>query len=200
MQLRPNLKSESGSFRWPFWTKTARFGLALALTACTPQPPAATEVAPQEVLQPVLVVPQLSHAKVVGVIDGDTVDVLLPGNVQQRLRLNGIDAPERGRPFGNNAKLFLSDVIMAKDIQFEALDTDRYDRVIAEIYTGETRVTEALVAAGLAWHYIEYSSDPALADAENAARAKQLGLWSDPRFVAPWEWRKLSKDERDRLR
>ena len=67
------------------------------------------------------------------------------------------------------------------------------------IIDGEN-LNSALVAAGLAWHYKRYSDDETLARAERDARAASLGLWSDPRHVAPWDWRKLSKDERDKLR
>lgn len=142
----------------------------------------------------------LVTAKVVGVVDGDTMDVLLPGNIQQRLRLNGIDTPERGQPFGNNAKKYLSELTMGKQIEFEPFDTDRYDRVIAETYVSGNRIGLLLVEAGLAWQYEKYSDDPILASAQQSARERQIGLWSDPRFVAPWEWRKLSKEERDKLR
>jgi len=142
----------------------------------------------------------LVTAKVVGVVDGDTIDVLLPGNIQQRLRLNGIDTPERGQPFGNNAKQYLSELIMGKQIEYEPLDTDRYDRVIAETYVSGNRIGLLLVQTGLAWHYEKYSDDESLRAAQFKAQELKLGLWSDNRFVAPWDWRKLSKEERDKLR
>jgi endonuclease YncB( thermonuclease family) len=82
----------------------------------------------------------------------------------------------------------------------QAMNTDRYGRTIADVYVGEQRVTLALVTAGLAWHYKKYSDDAVLNDAEIGAREAGRGLWSDPRHVAPWEWRRLSKDERDELR
>ena len=135
-------------------------------------------------------------AKVIGIVDGDTVDVLLENKTTLRLRFNAIDAPERGQPFGNNAKQFVSDQIFGQQIRIVDHGRDRYDRLIADLYrNGETiSLNAALVHAGLAWHYTEYSDD------ETLAAANQRGLWSDPRYVAPWDWRKLSKEERDKLR
>lgn len=146
------------------------------------------------------VLPNQFVAKVIGITDGDTIDVLTDQNETIRLRLNGIDAPERGQPFGNNAKQFLSDLVGGQTIRIVDLLRDRYDRMIAELYRGEERVTLSLVKAGLAWHYVRYSDDNELALAETTAKASSLGLWNDHRFVAPWDWRKLSKIERDQLR
>tara|TARA_R110002073_G_scaffold20209_5_gene72799 strand:- start:4653 stop:5201 length:549 start_codon:yes stop_codon:yes gene_type:complete len=142
---------------------------------------------------------ELFDAKVIGVIDGDTVDVLR-GQETIRIRLNGIDAPERGQPFGNNAKQFVSDQIFGKTIQVEALDEDRYGRTIADLHFYQKRITLELVEVGLAWHYTQYSDEEALANAQVEAQQAKRGLWADPRHVAPWDWRKLSKVERDRLR
>jgi len=166
----------------------------LLLTGCTSNTPTTTVEPPTVQRQ------ELQIAKVVGIVDGDTIDVLIDGNQQQRLRLNGIDAPERGQPFGNNAKQFLSKQLMGKQIEYASLDTDRYERVIAEIYVNDQRIGLSLVEAGLAWHYEKYSDDEELAAAQSKAKELKLGLWSDPRFIAPWDWRKLSKEERDELR
>ncbi|MCS7469552.1 thermonuclease family protein [Stieleria sp. ICT_E10.1] len=77
----------------------------------------------------------------------------------------------------------------------------RYGRTIGEVYAGGQRLGVDLVAAGLAWHYTQYAPDDTdLANAEREAREAKRGLWSDPRHVAPWDWRKLSKEERDQLR
>lgn len=163
------------------------FFLAIAaITGCDPQTPSSA--------------PAGFTAKVVGITDGDTIDVLLDDKTTQRLRLNGIDAPERGQPFGNNAKQFLSDRIGGQLIQITPLDTDRYGRTIAELNHNHERITLALVRQGLAWHYVRYSDDPDLDAAQREAQANARGLWSDPRHVPPWEWRKLSKEERDQLR
>lgn len=137
--------------------------------------------------------------KVVGVVDGDTIDVLV-NNSPLRLRLNGVDTPEKGQPFGNNAKDDLADLIGGKQVKYVVRDSDRYGRSIADVYLGNLYVNLWLVQQGLAWHYVAYSDDTVIAAAEAEARAAGRGLWSDPRKVAPWNWRKLSKLERDEFR
>lgn len=140
------------------------------------------------------------HAKCVGVIDGDTVDILTPDMEQVRLRLASIDAPERGQPFGNTAKKFLSDLIFDQEIEYTVSDTDKYGRSIAFISINSKDVNAAMIQQGLAWHYLDYSDDENLTRLESVARSEKRGLWSDSRHVAPWDWRKLSKEERDKLR
>ena len=92
--------------------------------------------------------------------------------------------------------------LLSQQIRIVDHGRDRYDRIIADLYrNGETiSLNAALVHAGLAWHYTEYSDDETLAATQDDAAANQRGLWSDPRYVAPWDWRKLSKEERDKLR
>lgn len=137
--------------------------------------------------------------KVVKIIDGDTVDLLV--NRQPfRLRLNGIDTPEKGQPFGNAAKDALAKAIGGQQVQFIVRDTDRYNRSIADIYFRGVHINKWLVQKGLAWHYKAFSDDAELAEAERQAAAASRGLWADPRRVAPWDWRKLSKLERDEYR
>lgn len=139
--------------------------------------------------------------KVVGIIDGDTIDVLNADKTTTRIRFNGIDCPETGQPFGKNAKEFINDMIGGKSVRFVEHDKDRYGRTIGDVYSESTLVNLELVCAGLAWHYVQYApDDKALAAAEAEARKAKRGLWSDARHVAPWDWRKLSKAERDKLR
>ena len=128
-------------------------------------------------------------AKVVGISDGDTITVLA-GREQVRVRLNGIDCPERGQPFGDRAKRRASKLAFGKDVTVRPFGTDRYGRTIADVTLPDGRVlNRELVAAGLAWHYRRYSHDETLAALERRAREARLGVWSDPRPVAPWELR-----------
>lgn len=140
--------------------------------------------------------------RVVSVTDGDTIDVLLADKTTVRVRFNGIDALERGQPFGNGAKKTLSEAFGGPtDVHVVDLGQDRYGRMIGEAYSDGERLSVALVSAGLAWHYVKYSpEDDELAAAECDAKETRLGLRSDPRHVTPWDWRKLSKAERDQLR
>jgi len=137
--------------------------------------------------------------KVISITDGDTADILKDGK-PLRLRFAGIDTPEKGQPFGNNAKQALSDRIGGKFVRVVIQETDRYGRAIADIYDEQGHVNLWLVQQGLAWHYTAYSDDVGLATAERDAKAGNRGLWSDRRAVAPWNWRKLSKVERDEYR
>ncbi|GAB5444211.1 MAG: hypothetical protein Fues2KO_45600 [Fuerstiella sp.] len=156
----------------------------------TLDPPASAEVSSQ---------PAGQLHRVIGIIDGDTIDVLADGK-QLRLRLAGIDAPERGQPFGRSAKQQLSDRIAGRSVRVVITDTDRYGRSIADVFDDDGHLNRWLVERGLAWHYVKYSDSAELAAAESSARSAGRGLWSDPRHVAPWDWRRLSKSERDQLR
>lgn len=127
--------------------------------------------------------------RVVGVADGDTITVL-DGRSEVRVRLNGIDCPERGQPFAANAKRLTSELAFGRSVTVEPRDTDRYGRTIADVTLPDGRVlNRELVAAGMAWHYRRYSDDETLARLERRAREARAGIWSDPRPVAPWELR-----------
>lgn len=149
--------------------------------------------------------------KVIGVIDGDTIDILNADNETIRIRFNGIDCPEKGQPFGNNATDFVKETIAGKMVRVvETDEPDRYGRTIGNVYLPvsdplvnlpDKFINRALVKAGLAWHYKEYSDDERLARDEIDARRKKSGLWAGSHKVfAPWDWRKLSKAERDEHR
>ncbi len=129
------------------------------------------------------------EAKVVGVSDGDTITVL-DGTTRVRVRLNGIDCPERGQAFGARAKQLTSELAFGKTVTLRPLGKDRYGRVLGEVVLPDGRVlNEELVAAGMAWHYTRYSNDATLARLERRARAARVGVWSEGRPVAPWEFR-----------
>src|SRR4051812_14645673 len=126
-------------------------------------------------------------ARVVGVSDGDTITVLSNGNDQTKIRLHGIDTPESKQAFGAVAKRTLSQLVYGSHVRVVSVDTDRYGRVVAEIYKGETWINLELVKRGMAWVYLQYSRDPALLAAEEEARTARTGLWRDREPVAPWE-------------
>jgi endonuclease YncB( thermonuclease family) len=138
--------------------------------------------------------------RVVGVTDGDSVTCLTPDKQQVKIRLNAIDAPERGQPFANKSKQALSDMVFGKDVEIEDLGTDKYKRTIGRITVGQVDVNHEMVAKGMAWHYVKYDQSRELRGAEESARNAKLGLWADPHATPPWEWRKLDKDERERKR
>jgi len=133
--------------------------------------------------------------KVVGVADGDTVSVLRDGR-SVRVRLEGIDCPEKGQDFSQRAKQFTSELTFGKEATVEVRDVDRYGRLVARISVGGQDVSVALVRAGLAWHFTKYSRDPVLADAEQVARAARRGLWEQGSPTPPWEFRQLRRPAR----
>lgn len=132
------------------------------------------------------------QAKVIGIADGDTITVL-QGTTQIKIRLYGIDCPESHQAFGSKAKQFTSSLIFGQTVTIEPVDTDRYGRSVAWVYSGSKCLNEELLRAGLAWHFKKYSSDKSLAELETGARQKRVGLWSDPNVVAPWEYRRLKR-------
>jgi hypothetical protein len=98
--------------------------------------------------------PTVFTGKVVGITDGDTVKVLRD-NQTVKIRLSGIDAPEMDQPFGKQSKRFVSKLIFGKTVDVKDLGLDRYKRTLGYITEGSTEVNEAIVAAGLAWHYVK---------------------------------------------
>jgi micrococcal nuclease len=133
--------------------------------------------------------PRVFQGKVVSVADGDTFTVLWNQN-QIRVRLEGIDCPEKGQPFGNNAKQAVSNMVFGKVVRVEEQSKDRYKRSIAKVYLPDGRsVNEEMLRMGMAWHFKKYSSDVLYARLEQQARNAQRGLWSGANPIAPWEWR-----------
>lgn len=130
--------------------------------------------------------------QVVGVTDGDTVRLLVDRQ-EIRVRLDQIDAPEKGQAFGDRSKQSLSDLVYGKTVRAATQGEDRYGRTIATIYAGELNANAEQVRRGMAWVYRKYARDPALYGIEEEARAARRGLWSDPEPVPPWEWRKRDR-------
>ena len=134
--------------------------------------------------------------RVVGVSDGDTITVLSKGK-PERIRLHGIDCPEKRQAFGNRAKQFASELVFGKTVTVQFVDRDRYGRTVGVVLLPDGRsLNHELVRAGLAWMYRRYTNDQSLSDLEEEARVAQRGLWADPHAVPPWEWRIMRKPYR----
>lgn len=135
------------------------------------------------------------HGRVVGISDGDTVTVLDASNTQAKIRLMGIDAPEKKQAFGQKSKENLSALIYGKQVTVEYTKKDRYGRNVGKILVEGVDANLEQVKAGLAWHYKKYQKEqpPAdrstYSDAEEQARAAHNGLWADPAPIPPWEFR-----------
>lgn len=145
-------------------------------------------------LFPIIIFSQNKSYKVIGVKDGDTVEILMDGKPQV-VRLSHIDCPEKKQPFGNNAKQFASDLCFGKKIKLSTgWKKDRNKRLLAEIILSNGKnLNKELVKNGFAWHYKKYSKDNSYDDLEKQARKLKLGLWNDKSATAPWEWRKSRK-------
>ncbi|MXN91854.1 nuclease [Flavobacterium sp. Sd200] len=129
--------------------------------------------------------------KVVGIKDGDTFEILCDGQAE-KVRLADIDCPEKSQPFGNNAKQYASDLCFGQTVTVSCdKKRDRYGRLIGTVVTENgLNVNEALVKAGLAWHYKSYSHRDEFTAYEETARTKHVGLWADKEPTPPWDWRR----------
>jgi endonuclease YncB( thermonuclease family) len=145
--------------------------------------------------------------RVVRAVDGDTVYVLDAAQEQHKVRLSGIDAPERKQPFGTKSKEHLAELVAGQDIEVAWTNTDRWRRLIGTVWVASPdcrsepcpKTLDAglgLLTSGLAWHYKKYAHEQAEEDgeryafAEEEARAKRAGLWNEPDPVPPWQWRR----------
>lgn len=131
-------------------------------------------------------------AKVIGVKDGDTIEVLYSGE-SITIRLLDIDCPEKKQAFGNKAKQFTSQMCFNKEVKIATNGRDRYKRILATVYIDERCLNEELLKEGLAWHYVKYSKNKEYSHLEMSARQNRKGLWNDDNPIAPWEFRQVKK-------
>ena len=144
-------------------------------------------------LLPVLCSAQRFSVKVVGVSDGDTFTCVNDDNLQLKIRINGIDAPEKKQAFGNKSKELLSSLIFGKRINIDVQSKDSYGRYIAYVYSPEGKdVALLMLHEGMAWHITKYDNNKVYSDAENVARKAKRGLWSESSPIAPWDFRAQS--------
>jgi micrococcal nuclease len=132
-------------------------------------------------------------AKVVSVTDGDTIKVYNAEQGQVKVRLYGIDTPEKGQPYGKAAGKHLASLIAGATVEVESVAKDRYGRTVGIVWGSGTNINQEMVKAGYAWVYSRYCDKPfceywlAL---ESEARQDKKGLWQEPNPVPPWEWRR----------
>ena len=180
----PKPKSPFNIASGVWWCKTRGMKVVhvalLAFSLCLPAAQAAT-----------------FEAKVVGISDGDTVTVVAAvNNLQYKIRLDGIDAPESGQAFGDKAKQALSAKVFGKQVLVYWEKIDNYQRVLGHLTIGQRWINHEMAAEGWVWHYKEYNKDKRLSDAEAKAKAGKKGLWADNTPpLAPWEWRKKKANQ-----
>lgn len=135
-------------------------------------------------------------ALVVGVSDGDTITVLDHERSQHKIRLSGIDAPEKKQAFGQRSKTFLSDLIYGRTVVLECSNRDRYQREICVILLDGRDANLEQIKAGMAWWYRQYANTQTIERratyerSESEARRNRVGLWHDNSAEPPWEWRR----------
>ena len=108
---------------------------------------------------------------VVSVLDGDTIEVL-HNNRPERVRLSGIDTPEKGQAFGNRAKQAASALVFGKDVILQTHGQDKYGRTLGEVFLWDgTNMNHELVKHGWCWWYRKYApGDAVLEGLEKEAR------------------------------
>ena len=132
------------------------------------------------------------YGRVVGVADGDTLTLLDRDNRQRKIRIAGIDAPEKGQPFGE---------VFDRNVRAECYKEDRYRWQVCRLFDGSRHVALAQLDAGLAWWFRRYAAEQPpqeraeYASAEDRARADAVGLRRDRDPVPPWEWRNVRKGD-----
>lgn len=128
---------------------------------------------------------------VVGVSDGDSLTVLDGDKRQHKIRLQGIDAPEKAQAYGQKAKESLTQLVYSETVQVLWAKKDRYGRTVGQVMVGGLDACLEQVKRGLAWHYKDYQAEQSAQDrnfydrAEMLARDQRLGLWQDASPVEP---------------
>lgn len=137
--------------------------------------------------------------RVVGIADGDTLTILTSDHSQYKIRLAGIDAPEKKQDYGQDSKQALSDCAYDKMATIDGNKKDRYGRVVGKVIVDGIDCNLRQIKLGLAWHYKKYESEQEVEDRSTYAQEEYLaqnalrGLWAIKDPVAPWEFRKKGK-------
>ena len=158
----------------PYQLKQLAFVFAIVLMSCAPkQDPAKT------------------YVRATSITDGDTFKAEFPSGKQEKIRLWGIDAPEKKQPFGRQSLAFLSDMILNKQVFLELKGKDRYKRTLAIVYLKDsTCINALLIESGWAIHYRQFDPANSKWDAlETKARLLKKGLWASTSNVSPKNWR-----------
>jgi len=137
------------------------------------------------------------EGKVIRVSDGDTIAVLDASNQTTKIRLAGIDAPEKKQAFGNRSKQSLSDLVYGKQVTIIWNKTDRYGRTIGKVLLDKIDINNQQLVRGYAWFYKKYENELTMEDrklyqeSENKAKSSKIGLWYDSNPIEPWLFRKM---------
>ncbi len=142
---------------------------------------------------------QIFEARALGVDDGDSFVVRLADGQRARIRLAGIDAPEKSQPWSGAARNRLSALLANRLLKLTVLKTDRWERAVARVDADGIDVSLAMLESGLAWHFARYDRDLPVAlarryaAAEQVARRERAGLWRETDPEPPWAFRQRSR-------
>ncbi|MBS0454449.1 MAG: thermonuclease family protein [Proteobacteria bacterium] len=137
--------------------------------------------------------------RVVKVADGDTITVLDSANTPHKIRLAGIDAPEKKQAFGNASRLSLAQLVAGQSVRVETDKIDRYGRSVGVVFASGVDVNRTQLERGMAWWYRAYAREQSPANqaayslAEDDARSARRGLWVEKEPIAPWDWRRSAR-------
>ena len=145
-------------------------------------------------------------AEVINIIDGDTIDVQDSSGEKLRIRLLGIDAPEKLQPFGKESMLYLKKIINGKSVSIiskpdknKPYTRGYYKRVIGKVVLNTRDINLEMIKKGMAWHFKKYKKSQPIDDrqsynkAESESRKKYIGLWSEDSPLPPWKWRQQNR-------
>ena len=136
---------------------------------------------------------------VVGISDGDTIKVLDSNKTLHKIRLMGIDSPEKKQNFGSASKQALSNYIYQKKVIVEYQKKDRYQRILGKVILDKRDICLAMISDGMAWHYKDYEKEQTKTDrdlyrqAEQKAQKEKIGLWKDANAIQPSDFRRARR-------
>lgn len=136
------------------------------------------------------------NSHIISITDGDTLTALTAKHQQIKVRLYGIDAPEKKQPWGQRSRESLAQLCFDKDADLDVSGHDRYGRTVAVVTCADVNANEVQIGRGMAWVYPQYCKRGFCQEwrfLEGMARENHFGLWADPDPVAPWEWRHPKK-------
>jgi micrococcal nuclease len=139
--------------------------------------------------------PPVINAKVVGVVDGDTIVIEDRKRRKYRLRLKNIDAPELAQNYGPRAKEHLSAILMGAGVRIVSNHYDKEGNLVGQVLRKRQDVALEMVLGGLAWHLTGFAHGQSAEEqrfyqaAEQNAKRLRFNIWSDPKAVPPWEFR-----------